>query len=86
MKKWIKILIWSYIVLLILEGSLRKWWLPSLADPILIIRDPVALAIYALALGAGIFPLNGFVVFTGALAARLLIVSCLRSPGTSRSR
>src|SRR6476620_7839515 len=69
MKKWIKILIWVYIVLLIVEGSMRKWWLPSLADPILVIRDPVLLAIYGLAIMVGIFPTNGFVMCLWALAA-----------------
>lgn len=33
--------IWLYILLLILEGALRKWLLPSLATPLLLIRDPI---------------------------------------------
>lgn len=36
-------LIWIYLFLLIFEGALRKWFLPSLANPILIIRDPIAI-------------------------------------------
>jgi len=68
MKNAIKVLIWTYIVLLIFEGSFRKWFLPSLADPILIVRDPVLLVIYALALSAGIFPTNRFIVAIAALA------------------
>lgn len=36
-------LIWIYLFLLIFEGALRKWILPSLANPILIIRDPIAI-------------------------------------------
>src|ERR1051326_8238802 len=67
--KWIKILIWTYIVLLIVEGAMRKWWMPSLSNPILVIRDPVLLVIYALALVGGIFPMNGFVITAGILAA-----------------
>lgn len=35
--------IWIYIFLLIFEGALRKWFLPSLATPLLIIRDPIAI-------------------------------------------
>lgn len=35
-------LIWLYIVLLIFEGAMRKWLLPGLAAPLLIIRDPLA--------------------------------------------
>lgn len=37
--------IWLYVFLLIFEGALRKWLLPSLSAPLLIIRDPVAIAI-----------------------------------------
>jgi hypothetical protein len=35
--------IWVYFVLLIFEGALRKWFLPALATPLLIVRDPVAI-------------------------------------------
>lgn len=34
--------IWIYIFLLIFEGALRKWFLPSLSNPLLIVRDPIA--------------------------------------------
>ena len=36
-------LLWLYIFLLIFEGALRKWILPSLSSPLLLVRDPVAL-------------------------------------------
>jgi len=68
MDKQIKFLIWLYVVLLLFEGALRKWVMPSLSDPLLIARDPVALGIYALALMSGRFPMNGFIVATGVLA------------------
>jgi hypothetical protein len=68
MDKTIKRLIWLYVILLIFEGSLRKWLLPSLANPLLIIRDPVALAIYVAAFFTGRFPFNGFVIFSGLFA------------------
>lgn len=38
-------LVLLYFFLLIFEGALRKWVVPSLANPLLIIRDPVALLI-----------------------------------------
>lgn len=38
-----KKVIWIYIFLLIFEGALRKWFLPSLANPLLLIRDPIAI-------------------------------------------
>jgi hypothetical protein len=35
--------IWLYFFLLIFEGALRKWFLPSLATPLLVVRDPIAM-------------------------------------------
>jgi hypothetical protein len=58
----IRKLIWLYLVLLVLEGSLRKWVVPQLSNPLLIIRDPVVILIYILALRAGAFSWNRFVV------------------------
>jgi hypothetical protein len=57
----IRLLLWLYVVLLLGEGALRKWFLPHLSGPLLVVRDPVLIAIYALALAQGIFPLNRFV-------------------------
>jgi hypothetical protein len=51
-------LLWVYLALLIAEGALRKWFLPSLSDVLLISRDPVALAIIALAVRGGFFVIN----------------------------
>ena len=62
---WIKKLVWTYFVLLIFEGALRKWVVPSAANALLIIRDPVVLAAFFLAWRSGVFPRN---VFIGALA------------------
>ncbi len=42
--------IWVYLFLLIFEGALRKWFLPALATPLLIVRDPVAVGIIFLAI------------------------------------
>lgn len=35
--------VWLYFFLLIFEGALRKWFLPFLSTPLLIVRDPIAL-------------------------------------------
>ena len=43
--KVLRWLIWTYFWLLLFEGGLRKWIVPSLANPLLIIRDPVLFAI-----------------------------------------
>ncbi len=42
--------IWIYFFLLIFEGALRKWVLPSLSTPLLVIRDPVAIWVIILAI------------------------------------
>jgi len=50
-------LIWLYFWLLIFEGALRKWFLPSLSNILLVVRDPVAAAILILAIQGGVkFP------------------------------
>lgn len=54
----IKNLIWLYFWLLIFEGALRKWVIPELSAPLLIIRDPVALAAYYLGARYGLFYRN----------------------------
>lgn len=77
MEKMIKALIWLYVALLVFEGALRKWVLPSLSDPLLIIRDPVAIGIYLLALSSGRFPMNGFVLTIFALAAASSVASLI---------
>lgn len=46
----IKLLIYGYLLLLIFEGALRKWVFPSLSNPLLIVRDPLAMLIYAFAI------------------------------------
>jgi uncharacterized membrane protein len=38
----LKKLFWLYFLLLIFEGALRKWLLPQLSAPLLLVRDPVA--------------------------------------------
>lgn len=42
---FLKRLFWLYFLLLIFEGALRKWMLPQLSAPLLLVRDPVAFLI-----------------------------------------
>ncbi|GAA4976453.1 hypothetical protein [Algibacter aquimarinus] len=37
--------VWLYFFLLIFEGALRKWFLPFLSTPLLIVRDPLAIGL-----------------------------------------
>jgi len=57
----IKLGIWLYLILYIFEGGLRKWILPGLAAPLLIIRDPVALWILVTAYRHRMFPNDWYV-------------------------
>jgi len=52
-------MIWLYFALLITEGALRKWAIPSLSAPLLVIRDPLVLVIYVQAMRCRRFPLSG---------------------------
>ena len=60
--------IWAYFLLLIFEGALRKWILPGLATPLLIIRDPIALWLIVASINRGLIKSNiylALIVLTG---------------------
>ena len=77
----IKWLIWTYFLLLIYEGALRKWVLPGLANPLLIVRDPVVILIYILALSKGAFPEDGLVTWSIGLGLFTFLVSQVAGSG-----
>ena len=54
--------IWAYFLLLIFEGALRKWFLPGLATPLLVVRDPIALAIVITAWRHHLIPANLYTI------------------------
>lgn len=66
--RYTKWLIWLYFLLLVFEGSLRKWLLPQLSDILLVIRDPVAIAIYLAAIKGRVFPRTNYILSLGILA------------------
>src|SRR5438105_10937467 len=68
-KQRVRQLIWLYLWLLLTEGALRKWVMPRFSDPLLIVRDPVVLVIYLLAIKAHIFPRNRFIFSLTIIAA-----------------
>jgi hypothetical protein len=74
---WLRRLIWTYFWLLIFEGALRKWVFPGLANPLLIVRDPIVILIYLVALGSGLFPRNVLVLVTIALGVASTVVSLI---------
>jgi hypothetical protein len=73
--KNIRGLIWLYFLLLIFEGTFRKWILPQYSDVLLIIRDPVVIAIYALALKARVFPRNAYILSLAIISILSALVS-----------
>ena len=54
--------IWVYFFLLIFEGGLRKWVLPALASPLLIVRDPVAIWLLYTAWKYNEMPSNNYIM------------------------
>src|SRR5438477_4585958 len=71
----IRRLIYFYVVLLLVEGALRKWIVPQFSNPLLLVRDPVVLAIYFLAWRAHIFPRNSFILWLAIIGILSWIVS-----------
>ncbi|MFW6218357.1 MAG: hypothetical protein ACOC4K_05135, partial [Verrucomicrobiota bacterium] len=69
----LRYLVYLYIALVVLEGAMRKWILPGLSDALLLIRDPLVLAAYALAFVHRRFPMNAYVI-SGALLMLLYAV------------
>jgi hypothetical protein len=59
--KSMKNAIWLFFFLLIFEGGLRRWILPGLATPLLLVRDPIAIYLLYKAYRCGIFPKNVWV-------------------------
>jgi hypothetical protein len=57
----LKLGIWAYFMLLIFEGALRKWVLPALSQPLLIIRDPLALWLLLVANWRGLLSFNIYI-------------------------
>ncbi len=70
-------LIWLYLWLLVFEGALRKWVLPSLDSPLLIIRDPLVVWIYYEAWRNRLTFNNAFFVPTILLAIMTAILSTI---------
>lgn len=69
--------IWLYFALLVIEGGLRKWVLPGLATPLLLVRDPVALWIIYISWKNNLFPFSGYIV----IAIITVLISSLTAIG-----
>ena len=79
--KYLKYGIWLYLFLLIFEGALRKWFLPFLAGPLVLVRDPVALAILVVAYWNNMVKLNLYIVFTMFITIFAIITTLIFGHG-----
>ncbi len=73
--KSLKIAIWLYFFLWIFEGALRKWILPSLATPLLIVRDPVAIYLIIKAIHLNVKFSNVYLVGAYVITLLSLIIT-----------
>jgi len=80
--KHLKKAFWLYLYLLIFEGALRKWVLPGLAEPLLIIRDPLAIWILFKAIQTNVWRPNIYVNLIWGLTALSFIVTLLVGHGS----
>jgi len=62
---FLKVLIWLYLLLWIFEGALRKWIIPALSTPLLLVRDPIVLWLFILVIRNNIIKFNPYL--TGML-------------------
>jgi hypothetical protein len=71
----IKKAIWLYFLLWVFEGALRKWILPSLATPLLVVRDPLAFYIIIRAYSLGVKFINPYVVLSSIFTLLSLAIT-----------
>lgn len=71
----LKLGVWIYFYLLIFEGALRKWVLPGLAEPLLIVRDPVAIWLLYKAITNGVWKPNGYVILIFGVSILALVLA-----------
>lgn len=79
--KPLKNAIWLYFLLLVFEGALRKWVFPGLSDPLLVVRDPVAIWIIYKAWSYNLMNRNYFIIAMIAITIIGLITALLVGHG-----
>jgi hypothetical protein len=72
------LLVQLYLILLVIEGALRKWFLPSLSDPLLLVRDPVAIAICVLGYRSKNLVFDGYMRSLFLLLAGFVAIGALQ--------
>lgn len=77
----LKICIWIYFLLLIFEGALRKWFLPQLATPLLVVRDPIALFVVLAAWYRGMLPKTVYLIAMVIIGVTAIFTALLLGHG-----
>lgn len=73
--KSLRWLVWIYLFFLIFEGVLRKWVFPGQSNIFLVVRDPLVLLIYLLAMADRRFPWHAGTLGAGALGLVAMVFS-----------
>lgn len=79
--RWLKRGVWAYFFLLIFEGALRKWVVPGLATPLLIIRDPIALWVVVMVWRRNLLPSNIYLAGMTVIAVISMFTATLLGHG-----
>ncbi|MEM9143623.1 MAG: hypothetical protein AAGA86_11590 [Bacteroidota bacterium] len=77
----LKIGVWVFFLLLIFEGAFRKWFLPGLSAPLLIIRDPLILYLLVMAWKKNILPKSKYLMAIMAIGILALATTLLFGHG-----
>ncbi|KEO72297.1 hypothetical protein [Anditalea andensis] len=77
----IKYAIWIYIGLLLFEGALRKWILPTLSGPLLLVREPIAIYILYLSIKKGFLYAHKYVLLTWLIGYISFIATMISGHG-----
>ena len=75
---WTRRLLWLYCIMWLAEGALRKWVLPQLSQELLLVRDPIVLLLYGVALMEGVFPKNSWLMSLAAYSVFSLFQGILQ--------
>lgn len=73
--------VWLYFILLLIEGGLRRWFLPGLSTALLLVRDPVAIYLIIKSLSAGVFPKNKWIFIYSILGVISIFTALLLGHG-----
>ena len=77
LKTWI----WVYFFLWVFEGALRKWFIPALSMPLLLVRDPIVLWLLIMAARRGLLKVNIYLTGMVVLGVVTLLTTVVLGHG-----